>query len=166
MADHARTLVVGVSELLRHPGTRRTITVHAPLEDLAITSSRVLEGSEVEARLTLEALSDKALTATGTISADWMGECRRCLATVEGSVESDVKEIFEAHPVESETYPLDGDRIDLEPMVRDAVLLALPLAPLCEAACQGPEPEHHPLGDTGEPAADDRWAPLRELKFD
>jgi uncharacterized protein len=166
VATHAAPFVVGVTELLRHPGTRREVTVTAPLDDLAISASRVLEGSEVEAHLTLEALSDTSVTATGTIAAEWTGECRRCLATVDGSLESDVKEIFETRPVEGETYPLDGDRLDLEPMVRDAVLLALPLAPLCEEACAGPEPEDHPLGAGDEPVPDDRWAPLKELKFD
>jgi len=135
VATHATPLVVGVTELLRHPGTRRDILLSAPLDDLAITSSGVVEGSEVDVRLTLEAMSDTAVTATGTIRADWTGECRRCLAPVVGSLESDVREIFEVHPTEGETYRLGGDRLDLEPMVRDVVLLALPLAPLCANAC-------------------------------
>ena len=46
--------------------------------------------------------------------------------------------MFEADPTdEGETYPLDGDQIDLEPMVRDAVLLELPLGPLCGDDCAG-----------------------------
>jgi uncharacterized protein len=163
---HASPFVVGITELLRHPGTRREVVVTAPLDDLALSSSRVLEGSEIEARLTLEALGDTSVTASGTITAEWMGECRRCLATVEGTLRTSVQEIFESHPVEGETYPLEGDRVDLEPMVRDAVLLALPLSPLCEEACAGPEPEDHPLGTADDPRPDDRWAALEQLKFD
>ena len=72
---------------------------------------------------------------------DWQGTCRRCLEPVEGEAEASVKEIFERHPVEGETYLLDGESIDLEPLVRDAVLLALPLAPLCREDCPGPAPE-------------------------
>jgi uncharacterized protein len=166
VASHAGSLVVGVSELLRHPGTRREITATGALDDLAITASRVVEGSDVEARLNLEAMSDRSLTATGSIRALWTGECRRCLASVEGELETDVREIFDARAVEGETYPLDGDRIDLEPMVRDAVLLALPLAPLCEDICKGPEPDQHPLGENVPDMPDERWAALRELKFD
>ena len=166
MTTHASPFVVGVSELLRHPGTRREVVVAAPLDDLALSSARVVEGSEVEARLTLEALGDTSVTATGAITAEWTGECRRCLAAVEGSLETSVQEIFEARPVEGETYPLEGDRVDLEPMVRDAVLLALPLAPLCREACAGPEPEAHPLGADDDPRPDDRWAALEQLKFD
>jgi DUF177 domain-containing protein len=163
---HASPFAVGVSELLRHPGTRREVLATAPLDDLSLSSARVLEGSEIEAQLTLEALGDTSVTATGTITAEWMGECRRCLATVEGTLRTSVQEIFESRPVEGETYPLAGDRVDLEPMVRDAVLLALPLAPLCEDACAGPDPEHRPVGTTDDPQTDDRWAALKQLKFD
>jgi uncharacterized protein len=78
----------------------------------------------------------------------------------------DVEEVFETRPVEGETYPLDGDQLNVEPLVRDAVLLALPLAPLCEVACPGPEPEEHPIGtDTGS-SIDPRWSALGELKFE
>ncbi len=166
MASSAGPFVIGVTEQLRHPGVRRDVVARGSLDDVGISSSRVLEGSEIEARLTIEAMSDHSLTATGTVTADWAGECRRCLATVEGTVVADVHEVFDARPVEGETYPLQGDRIDLEPMVRDAVLLALPLAPLCEEACAGPEPEGHPLGAGDDVRTDDRWAALDELKFD
>ncbi len=166
VATRATPFVVGVTELLRHPGTRRAIVVTAPLDDLALSSSRVLEGirgrGAAHARGAERHVGHRHRHGHGR----WMGECRRCLATVEGSLEADVREIFEARPVEGETYPLDGDRLDLEPMVRDAVLLALPLAPLCEEACAGPEPDDHPLGADDDPRPDDRWAALEELKFD
>jgi uncharacterized protein len=87
---------------------------------------------------------------------------------VEGELALDVQEVFERDPdPDAETYRLDGDRIDLEPMLRDALLLALPLAPLCDEACPGPDPEAHPVG-TGddEPAADPRWSALDSLHFD
>jgi uncharacterized protein len=158
--------VVGVTEVLRHPGTQREIEVAGELAGLEISTARVPVDAEVRARLTLEAQSDHALTATGTISAPWHGECRRCLRDIEGELRADVQEVFDTHPIEGETYPLTGDRVDLEPMIRDAVLLALPLAPLCEEGCEGPEPEHHPLGDAGEPEADPRWSALGELKFE
>jgi uncharacterized protein len=138
-------LVVGVAELLRHLGTQRTIEVQAPLADLAITTASVPPDADVTARLVLEAIRDDAITATGTVVAPWSGECRRCLTPVGGEVTANVKEVFEAHPVEGETYRLDGDQVDLEELVRDAVLLALPLAPLCDEDCAGPEPDAHPI---------------------
>ena len=38
---------------------------------------------------------------------------------------------------DEEAYPLAGDELDLEPLARDAVLLELPLAPLCAEDCPG-----------------------------
>lgn len=159
-------LVVGVAELLRRLGTQREVTLSAVLDDIAISSASVIEGAEIEGRFTLEAMSDHAITVKGTITAPWIGECRRCLRTIEGTVALDVEEVFEARPVEGETYPLDGDRLNVEPLVRDAVLLALPLAPLCEVACPGPEPEEHPIGTDAAPNIDPRWSALGELKFE
>src|SRR5256885_950634 len=81
-----------------------------------------------------------AVSVKGEVTAPWRGDCRRCLRAVEGELTARVEEIFDVHPIEGETYPLEGERVTLEPMVRDAALLALPLAPLCDEACPGPEP--------------------------
>jgi uncharacterized protein len=159
-------LVVGVTEVLRHPGTQRAIDVAAELDDLATSAASVPPDSEVRAHLVLEAQSDHALTATGTVSAEWTGECRRCLREVRGELETQVQEVYDRRPIDEESYRFEGDRIDLEPMIRDAVLLALPLAPLCEEGCAGPEPERHPLGQDDEPEIDPRWSALGELKFE
>jgi uncharacterized protein len=155
-----------VAELLRRLGTRREVAVSAVLDDIAISSATVTEGAEIEGRFTLEAMSDHAITVQGTITAPWTGECRRCLRTIEGTVSLDVDEVFDTRPVEGETYPLDGDRLNVEPLVRDAVLLSLPLAPLCEVACPGPEPETHPIGTDTSEEIDPRWAGLGDLKFE
>lgn len=79
----------------------------------------------------------------GTISTKWKGECRRCLGPASGSLEVFVRELFERVepdsplPFEGETYPYTGDVIDLQEMVKDQVLLELPLAPLCRKDCKG-----------------------------
>jgi len=161
-----RPLDVGVSELLRRPGTQREFEVAAELDGLRISSAAVPDGAEVRGRFTIEAISDHAVTVKGDVVAPWTGECRRCLRKIDGDLTARVEEIFETHPVEGETYPMENDRVDLEPLVRDAVLLALPLAPLCEATCAGPEPDAHPIGAGDEPAVDPRWSALGELKFD
>lgn len=177
MADR-RPFVVSVVEQRRSPGVRRQVRVAGPLPGLGTTAAGVVEGADVVADVALEAMTDGRITATGAITAAWTGECRRCLRPVEGELAVDVQEVFEPHPPEdAETYRLDGDHLDLEPMVRDAVLLALPLAPLCEDACAGPDPEDHPVqpagdagegddGDEGERPVDPRWAALGDLKFD
>jgi uncharacterized protein len=160
--------VVGVADLLEHPGTRRELHDAVALDGLATSAAQVPEGGEVQFDLVLEAIGGGALTATGTIGAPWRGECRRCLEPVEGSAAVDVREVFEPQPVEGETYPLAGEQIDLEPMVRDAVLLALPLAPLCGPTCAGPAPDAFPTGPAleAEHQPDPRWAALSELEFD
>ena len=78
-------------------------------------------------------------------SARWTGECRRCLETTGGEVKVGSSEMFEPDPVEGETYRLGRDHVDLAPALRDALALALPLAPLCDEACAGPDPDDHPV---------------------
>lgn len=161
------------------------MSVEAELDDLVLFSAAVPDGVAVAVDVVLESLPD-ALTVHGTVRAPWRGECRRCLRVVSAEVTTEVREVFEAHPVEGETYPLDGDHVDLEPMVRDAVLLALPLAPLCDEVCPGPAPglftvrggvDHAARAGTGPgeggpaeraaaPAADPCWAALDDLRFD
>ena len=175
MKSGRRPLVVGVAELLRRPGARREIEVTAELADLAVSSARVPDGEPVEVSLVLESLPE-GITATGHLRSRWVGECRRCLREIGGPLDTSVREVFEPHPVEGETYELAGDQLDLEPMVRDAVLLALPLAPLCAEDCAGPAPELFPArrvdteaGDdapAGEGPGDPRWAALDALRFD
>jgi len=174
----ARPLVVGVADLRRQPGTRRHLQRGVVLDGLAVSTARVPDGAEVELDLELEAVSN-GLVATGTVTVPWQGECRRCLLEVRAHSVAEVREIFEPTPVEGETYPLGEDLVDLEPMVRDAVLLALPLAPLCDEACLGPAPEAFPAvvegssepvdeasGKEPDAPADPRWAALDALRFD
>lgn len=161
----ARPLQVGVAELVAHPGTRRALDEQVALDGLAISTAAVPDGAPIDVHLVLEAIGEP-VTATGTVGAPWVGECRRCLEPVEGYATASVREIFEPHPTEGETYLLRDAQVDLEPMVRDAVLLALPLAPLCAEGCAGPAPDAFPTGpadDEASAAPDPRWAALRDL---
>ena len=78
-------------------------------------------------------------------------------------------------PADGETYALGKDEVDLEPMVRETVLLNLPVAPLCSETCEGPDPDRFPTSvvidepleeEPPEPAVDPRWAGLAQLTFD
>jgi uncharacterized protein len=190
----AGPLVVPIAELRRRVGTRRplqrTVDV-AAVADLAgageavgVAGTTVPPDGEIAVDLVVESVLE-GVTVSGTLRAPWRADCRRCLETVEGEVDIDVQELFEANPTPDETYPLEGDQIDLAPLVRDAVLLALPLSVLCAETCAGPDPERFPAhrdeaGDAGEaasgtdgeaddsrePPADPRWAALRELRFE
>ena len=163
-------LVVGVADLLRSPGSHREVELAAPLGDLAVLGSAVPPGGEVEVDVRLEAVND-GIVVKGRVRAPWQGECRRCLRQVSGTAVAEVLEVFEDEPVEGETSKLQVDRVDLEPLAREAVLLELPLAPLCQDDCAGLCPEcgaDRNAGDCGHAveAVDDRWAALSELKFD
>lgn len=121
--------------------------------------------------LVLEDVAD-GMVVTGHLRAVSEAECRRCLDSVTEELDVSVREIFEEHPTEGETWPIEDDHIDLEPMVRAAVMLALPLAPLCRDECRGPVPERFPTGAVPSPSGDEpvakdpRWAALDELRFD
>ncbi|MEI7592041.1 MAG: DUF177 domain-containing protein [Actinomycetes bacterium] len=171
----ARPLQVGVSELLRHPGSRRRFETDVVLDGLSVSTAAVPDGASIHVDVILESLSS-ALTATGMVGVPWQGACRRCLDPVSGEAEAEVHaEVFERHPTEGETYALTGEQIDLEPLVRDAVVLALPLAPLCGDDCRGPSPDSFPTGSgelaghdlaDGDHEIDPRWAGLGDLHFD
>jgi len=157
---------VGVADLLRNLGHRRVVDLRGPLP-VSVTGSAT-EG-DVRADLALESLAGGALLATGTVTAQWAGECRRCLGPASGTVQTEVRELFETGSDEEETYPLHGDEIDVAPLVRDAVLLELPLAPLCREACAGLCPEcganRNDVDCGHEPDdRDPRWAALDQLK--
>lgn len=161
-------LRVGVSELRRRPGNRRHVERDVPLEGLSVTTAAVVPGGEGRLDLVLESLTD-GITAMGTITFDWEGACRRCLEPTGGTLVVPLREVFGDHPVSPDVLATEGDTVDLGPVVRDAVVLALPLAPLCRVDCPGPDPEHFPVTveeEASAPAADPRWAALSELRFD
>jgi uncharacterized protein len=86
----------------------------------------------------------EGVLVTGDVVVPVVGSCARCLEPVEDTLQLDVQELFayagsttEATSEEDEVRRLEGDFLDLEPMVRDAVVLALPLAPVCTDDCQG-----------------------------
>lgn len=165
----SRPLQVSVIEDLRRPGTRREVQRSATLDGLGISSASVPAGTDVDADLVVEVIGDD-LVVTGSVTFAWAGDCRRCLSEVVSSSTVRLREVFERRPVEGETYLLGDGMVDLEPMIRETVLLALPLAPLCAEECVGPDPERFPASIADDSAdvevRDPRWAALDELKFD
>lgn len=171
-------LRIGVTELRRRVGNRAEVRRVVPVGGLELTASRVPEGAEAVVEVTLESLSD-GVTARGTVEVPWEGECRRCLEHTSGVLHAEIDEVFKDVPDEGETLALDGDAVDLGPAVHDAMVLALPLAPLCRPDCPGPVPDQFPVtapddsapddaepAGAGEPPPDPRWAALSELRFD
>jgi uncharacterized protein len=158
-----RTFVVPVASLLREPGARRHVELTGSIEDLSVSGSRVPGGAPVAVDVLLESVHGGILV-TGTVTAEWEGECRRCLEIARGVLSLEVRELcVEGGDVET-TYSLTADELDLEPIAHDACILGLPLAPLCKEGCLGLCPEcgadRNLEPCSCGPAPDDRWGPL------
>lgn len=168
------SLRVEVGRLLRRPGQGREVTGRHTVADLALTGARVPDGA-VDVDLELEA-AGADIVVSGTVSAVWALECRRCLGPVSLPTTVELREVFARTPVAGETYPLgEDDTVDLEPVVREVLMLEPPVAPLCSQTCIGPEPDRYPTGvgvddaDSGggaERPPDPRWAALDQLTFE
>lgn len=139
--DPRGVLVFTTRALGRQAGSVReeTRTIPAPA-DLRVELAEVPAGAPVELSVQLEAVTEGVLV-TGTVTAPVSGECARCLEPVATSVETSFQELYAYEPAFSEDdedgLVLDGDLLDLEPVFRDAVVLALPLSPLCTDDCPG-----------------------------
>jgi uncharacterized protein len=165
-------LVFDLRTLGRQAGSarERRLTVPAP-DDLRLELARVPVGAAVDLDLRFEAVSEGVLV-TGSATAPLVGECARCLAALDTSVTVGITELYlydaGTEPDEEERY-LDGDMLDLEPAFRDAVVLALPMSPLCRDDCPGLCVECGvPLADAGPghrhgQAPDPRWAALNKF---
>jgi uncharacterized protein len=171
-----RALRVGVTDLLHRPGTRRAVRRSVRPGELAVGSSAVPADADVEVDLVVESTADPGtLTVTGHLDVPWVGACRRCLGEISGSLRVEVLEVAARHPDDEDVWALHGDELDLTELVRESVLLALPVAPLCDAACRGPAPDTFPAVPAAEaeaaaaaepPGRDERWAALDQLRFD
>ncbi|MGH3411541.1 MAG: YceD family protein [Marmoricola sp.] len=176
--DPRAPLVLDTRELGRRPGSQRTVslTAEAPA-GLGIEILGVPEGAPVRVDLRLEAVMEGVL-ATGTAEAEVEGECSRCLGPIEDTVQVDLQELYvyddEGHHDHAESDDedvrrLEGDLIDLEPALRDAVVLALPFQPLCRDDCPGlcaecGERLDDDPGHRHDEPVDPRWAALSGLK--
>lgn len=170
MKHRTAELVVSVADLLPHPGATKPIEREAILDGLAVSGSRVPDGERVRVEVELQAVND-GIVAVGTVRAPWVGECRRCLRAITGDVVAEVREIYERDPVEGETRLLEDVVVDLTEMARDAVLLELPLAPLCVEDCAGLCPvcgsnRNDSTCECVVETKDPRWAALEDLTFD
>jgi uncharacterized protein len=163
-----------VRELSRRPGTMKPWVRDVPApDDFGLEVIGVPAGDPIHLDLRLESVVEGVL-ASGTVTVDVSGECSRCLGAVNEHVEVTVTELY-AYPYSATDESTDAEevsrivdeKIDLEPAVRDAVLLELPNAPLCREDCPGMRPDEPgswafvPAGTRRE-RIDPRWAALQE----
>jgi uncharacterized protein len=185
--DPRSPLVLDVRELGRRAGSMREESlVRTAPEGIGIMSIGVPPGSDVELDLRLESVVEGVLVS-GTARVQLTGECSRCLDVVSDELEVDIQELYvyeetdhRGRPVQTDSAEGDdeddeqrhlvGDYLDLEPVLRDAVVLDLPLAPVCRDDCPGLCPqcgfrlEDDPKHDHD--VIDPRWAALGTLTGD
>lgn len=168
--DARSLLVIETHELSRRAGTMKAVqrTVPAPAE-LGVEMIRVPEGSDIRLSLTLESVVE-GIWVSGTAEVELIGECARCLSPLEDRATLDVQELFyhSGRDAEEDASFVVDERIDLEPLVRDAVVLELPFTPVCRDDCAGlcptcgtnlnDDPDHH-----HDEQIDPRWAGLHDV---
>jgi uncharacterized protein len=164
--------VFDLRELGRRPGSLREYrrSVPAPA-GLGFDLIGVPDGAPLTLELRLESVTEGVLV-TGTVEAPLVGQCGRCLEPVSDELVVEICELF-AYPdsvtdettEQDEVHRVDGELIDVEPVARDAVVLALPWTPLCREDCAGLCPDcgqrldDLPAGHAHE-VIDPRWAAL------
>jgi DUF177 domain-containing protein len=163
---------IDVRDLVGHPGQSREVRVDEPVEGLSSGLATVPEDAPVEAALLLESVVEGILVS-GPLRGSMRLSCARCLKTFEQPFDVSVHELFiPGRADDSDEYPLaDDGAIDIEPMVRDAVVLSMPFSPLCRPDCQGLCERcggDRNLGECtcGPAPTDPRWEALSEIRFD
>jgi len=174
------------------------LTVPAP-DDLRLELARVPVGADMHLDVKFEAVTEGVLvtgSATAPLAGE-CARCLRPLTTsvtasftelylyADGRRTHDKHEKYDKNAKhdrrnsrewfdedteqDDEERHLDGDLLDLEPVLRDAVVLALPMSPLCREDCPGLCAECGvPLDDAGpghghDDSTDPRWAALEQL---
>jgi uncharacterized protein len=165
-------LVLDTHELGRRAGAMKVVhtSVEAPA-DLGIAVIGVPLGSPIELDLRLESVVEGVLVS-GSATVELRGECVRCLGEISDELEVDIQELYVYPGVEPDddlASRLEGDLIDLEPLLRDEVVLDLPFQPLCRDDCLGlcvecganlnDHPDHRHAA-----RLDPRWDALRGLE--
>jgi len=178
--DARSPFVFDVRELGRRPGAMLQFDRDLPAADLIGGGTNTLDGlytaesADLLLDLRVESVVEGVL-GTGRVSGSLVGECVRCLDPVEVEVDADFQELYyyeltDLTPKEVEEAQLVvEDLIDVAALVHDAVMLELPLQPLCEEDCPGlcsecgarlaDDPEH------AHESVDPRWAALSGLSL-
>ncbi|WP_114906167.1 YceD family protein [Ornithinimicrobium murale] len=178
--DAASPWVFDTRELVRRAGAmKETSRVVTAPDQIGTDVIAIKAGDPVELELRMESVMEGVL-ATGSVGATATGVCVRCLDDLEIPVEVTFQELF-AYPdraahhqqvaagedEQDDVHELEDDQMDLEELVRDAVVTALPFQPVCRDDCPGlcsecgarlaDDPEHH------HDVIDPRWSALADL---
>lgn len=161
-------LTLNIVELTRRIGTLKDIVVSMPVADFTFGDDRIVATRDIDVELHLESVNG-GIVVHGEIAGATTMLCRRCLREISAAIEVPVDEIYQHIPDNPDAYVLEGEQLDLLPMVRETMLLGLPDAPLCTADCPGlcPQCGADLRSDPCQCQAqrtDERWAVLDQLR--
>ena len=134
MSRPASPFVFVVSDLLRRSGEERAERIEAVV-DYGIELSRTSTEKPLVAEVTMRSIQGGVMV-DGVAAFDAVHTCHRCLTKWTESLRVPIRQLVASGESDSD-YRLDGDSIDLEPVVRDESALALPLVPTCREDCAG-----------------------------
>ncbi|VEI14036.1 YceD family protein [Trueperella bialowiezensis] len=141
------SLTVHLSELTARSGDYEFVRTTPAGSDVGVPLMAVPEGQPVQIDLRLSAL-EEGVFVQGTVAATAKGQCSRCLVDLTVPMEEAVAELV-FYPERQEQLIAEGDEeardlpvvvddeVDIEPLLRDSLVLAMPLNPLCEPDCPG-----------------------------
>ncbi len=127
-----------VRDLLERPGSAKRVRLDEPLPGLATELAEVPADRALAVELTVESIVE-GIYAAGEVLGRADLRCARCLAEFQREIRASVREVFVPAPShEGDEYPLDPTGfVNVEPMVRDALMLEMPFSPLCRTDCRG-----------------------------
>lgn len=164
-----RPLLVNATELLRDPGTRKHVADVALAAEIGATHAAI--AGDIGVAIDLESTLDD-IGVTGSIEVPWQGHCRRCLKPMTETIVVDVDERYaDAPSPDDDAFPIERGQLDLRPMVREEVLLAVDDLRLCRPDCPGLCPvcgrdvSVEPC-DCDATLVDERWSVLDQLRDD
>ena len=158
---------IDIRELLDNPGSSRTVHLEEPVAGLRTELVDVPEDEPIAGDLLLESVSD-GIYVRGSLEGRFQMRCARCLKPFERDFDVEMTELVSREPGPEDDYAFADDlTLDPEPLVRDAVGLEMPFAPLCRADCLGLCEicgGDRNLGECpGHERTDPRWAALDAL---
>jgi uncharacterized protein len=163
------TVEIDVRDLMAQPGSSRTIRLEEPIDGLQTELAKVSADRPIEAELLMESVVEGIL-ASGPVEGVMSYSCARCLKPFEGGFRVEVQELFAGAPEGDDEYRIEEGQVDLEPLIRDAVVTSMPFAPLCRPDCLGLCARCGGDMNLGEcscpPETDARWEALAEIRFD
>ncbi len=145
------------------------------VDDPVWSGAELALAGPLEVQATAEGSPSRGIWLRGTLSGRVQASCRRCLEPLELQVAESFELLFDPKTPESDgdltLYGFDpkADELDLRPALRERLLLALPVFPVCREDCPGlcgrcGQSLSEGQCECGAAEPDPRWGPLRALR--